>query len=63
MDKDGYLYVVGRMANAERFKVNGDVVYAQPIEKVMNDMIGIEDIVVVGMSLGTYGDEIIYCIM
>lgn len=62
MDPDGYLYVVGRMANAERFKVFCDVVYAQPIEKAMAHMQGIKDIIVVGVPNGTCGDDLAYCV-
>lgn len=63
MDSEGYLYVVGRMSNSERFKVYGDVVYAQPIEKMMSEMKGIEDIIVVGVQLPSWGDELAYCIV
>jgi len=64
MDDDGDLTVIGRIAKEERFKVSGDVVYAQPIERTMKSHESIQDIAVIGRETGTtLGHEIIYCIM
>ena len=64
MDEDGDLYIVGRISKEERFKVHGDVVYAQPIENAMRLHEKIYDIAVIGRETGsTYGHEMIFCIM
>jgi len=64
MDEDNDLYIVGRIAKEERFKVQADVVYAQPIEDVMKKYEPIKDIVIIGRPTGsTHGDEIVYCVM
>lgn len=63
MDEEGFLFILGRIAGSERFKVSSDVVYAKVIEDVMCQMPGVEAIVAVGKPTGTcYGDEIIYCV-
>ena len=63
MDESGCLGIVGRMANFERFKVYGDVVYAQAIERAMKEMSSIEHVIVVGKpSGGASGHELAYCV-
>ena len=63
MDKDGYLYIIGRITAGEKFKVRSFSVYAKVIEDVMSEMEGVKNIVAVSRNLGsTFGDEISYCI-
>lgn len=64
MDEDGDIQVIGRMADSERFKVNGDVIYAQYIEKIMREHPLIQEIVIIGRHTGcSFGHELCYCIM
>lgn len=62
MDEDGDIFLNGRMTSTERFKVNDEVVYAPPIERVMSEYENISEIIVVGI-VEDIGHELCYCVM
>ncbi|KAF6019737.1 acsf [Bugula neritina] len=63
MYPDGTFIIKGRVADAMRFKVFGDVIYPGPIEEVVSKYPGVKDVSVVGAGVtDLVGDEIVYCI-
>ncbi|KAF6031945.1 hypothetical protein EB796_009765 [Bugula neritina] len=61
MDEDGFLYVYGRISNAERWKINGKVVYSISIENVLMTHPSVRTCAVIGTDNGK-GHDLNYVI-